>query len=135
MTAQIPEFRHGWNCRTGKVQILSLIPYHHLVSSSPSPNRPKMTSFLIIPPKYLKDTLPTQEIASNIIPQIITAVETCREWYHNEYPKADEQERKKREESLRKIMVSPLGKLHFNRIQNKLSDYLSTCHTCPSTDR
>ena len=133
--AQIPEFGHGWNCRTGKVQILSLIPYHHLVSSSPSPNQLKMTSFLIIPLKYLKDTLLTQEITSKIIPRIITAVETCREWYHNEYPKADEQERKKREESLQKIMVSLLEKFCFNQIQNELSDHLSTCHTCPSTDR
>ena len=68
--AQIPKFGHSWNCWTGKVQILNLIPYHHLVLSLPLPNRLKMTLFLIIPPKYLKDTLPMREIVSKIIPQI-----------------------------------------------------------------
>ena len=72
---------------------------------------------------------------SNIIPRIITAVETCREWYHNEYPKADKQEKKKRESSLQKIIVSPFKTFYFSWIQNGLPGHISTCHTPPLTDR
>jgi len=73
------------------------------------------SSYLVIPPKWLKEPLPTREVASGVVPQIIKVVEALWGWYHAAYPTADEDERSGRETSLRKIIVSLVKILQVDR--------------------
>ncbi|EDR00202.1 uncharacterized protein LACBIDRAFT_334323 [Laccaria bicolor S238N-H82] len=70
------------------------------------------SSFLVIPPAWLKEPLLTQANTSSIVPQIIKVVEALWDWYHTKYPKADEDERNGQEESLCKIIVTYLRAIH-----------------------
>ena len=116
---------------------VTLIINQHLVLASSSTNSPSMSSpnssYLVIPPQWLKDPLPTREASSTVIPRVIKAVEALREWYHTVYHQADQQERNSRDTALRKIIVSPTEILHGDHNQNEHPGHVSTSHTHTTT--